>query len=240
MYRTKQIIFIYMTIKKIQINPANYTNQSSQKVGFVMHWMAGTLASTDRTFQDSKRKASAHFGIGADGTIHQYLDIDKIAWHAGDWEANKKYIGIEHEGGFRLANNQLAKPSKKCHEASIELITQLCRELKILKLEYKKNIFKHSDIKATQCCGSLDVDLIIREVNNNLNPPKPAEKPKAWTNPRGREEQSRFAYINDLNEIYNRWVESGKCDVEVANALADRDNEIKNLKATYNADNYVK
>jgi hypothetical protein len=56
-------------------------------------------------------------------------------------------------------------------------------------------------------------------------------KPLAWTNPRGREEQEQFQYINDLNAMYNRWVEAKKCDQEVANTLADRDNEIKNFKA---------
>jgi N-acetyl-anhydromuramyl-L-alanine amidase AmpD len=216
-----------MKIKQIKISPSNYTDQRTQKIGFVLHWMAGTLASTDRTFQNPKRQASAHFGIGANGEIHQYIEIDKIAWHAGSWDANTKYIGIEHEGGYQLSDGQLAKPSEECHQASIELITHLCKELKMIKLEYKKNIFRHSDIKATQCCGSLDIDLIIREVNKNLSP----EKPKAWLNPRGREEQERFQYINTLNDMYCSWVESGKCDTEVANTLADRDNEIKNFKA---------
>lgn len=74
--------------------------------------------------------------------------------------------------------------------------------------------------------------LVPKEVAK-VEPPKPKEpvKPLAWMNPRGREEQERFSYINDLNALYNSWVEGKKCDPEVANALADRDNEIKNYKA---------
>lgn len=53
----------------------------------------------------------------------------------------------------------------------------------------------------------------------------------AWVNSRGREEQDRFQYINQNNDLYCSWVASGKCDVEVANTLAERDNEIKNFKA---------
>lgn len=60
----------------------------------------------------------------------------------------------------------------------------------------------------------------------------------AWVNPRGEEQQARFSYINDLNKLYAQWVASGKCDKEVADTLADRDNEIKNYKTDYNIDGY--
>ena len=38
-----------------------------------LHIMIGYLAGTDSTFANSASQASAHYGIGADGTIHQYV-----------------------------------------------------------------------------------------------------------------------------------------------------------------------
>jgi len=78
-------------------------------IAIVDHIMAGSLIGTDSWFGTTRSEASAHFGIGKNGEIHQYVELADVAWHAGkvrkpDWallkDANPNYytIGIEHEG----------------------------------------------------------------------------------------------------------------------------------------------
>ncbi len=79
-------------------------------VAIVDHIMDGTLAGTDAWFKNPKSVASAHFGIGKDGTIHQYVDVDDAAWANGrvrnpSWSLLKPVhnpnlytVSIEHEG----------------------------------------------------------------------------------------------------------------------------------------------
>jgi N-acetyl-anhydromuramyl-L-alanine amidase AmpD len=79
-------------------------------IAIVDHIMAGTLIGTDAWFNNRNSRVSAHFGVGKNGEIHQYVDIKNTAWHAGnvrnpDWSLlipnvnpNLYTIGIEHEG----------------------------------------------------------------------------------------------------------------------------------------------
>jgi hypothetical protein len=67
--------------------------------GVLMHTMVGWLHTAIDMFNDPHRQASAHFGIGMDGRIHQWGPLGKgwEAWHAEG--ANPKWYGIEHEDG---------------------------------------------------------------------------------------------------------------------------------------------
>ena len=67
--------------------------------GVLMHTMVGTLEGTIASFNDPHRQASAHFGIGFDGRIHQFGPLGKgwEAWHA--MAANLTWYGIEHADG---------------------------------------------------------------------------------------------------------------------------------------------
>jgi N-acetyl-anhydromuramyl-L-alanine amidase AmpD len=49
----------------------------------VLHTMAGTQASCDAWFQNENAQVSAHFGIGLDGEIHQYVRLSDSAWANG-------------------------------------------------------------------------------------------------------------------------------------------------------------
>jgi len=64
--------------------------------GVLMHTMVGNLPGTIAWFNEPQSQASAHFGIGQDGTIHQFGPIGHgwIAWHAA--QANATWYGIEH------------------------------------------------------------------------------------------------------------------------------------------------
>lgn len=76
----------------------------------VIHIMDGTLVGTDSWFANASSQVSAHYGIGKNGEVHQYVDEKAAAWHAGRVDSpawslikpnvnpNLYTIGIEHEG----------------------------------------------------------------------------------------------------------------------------------------------
>jgi len=107
----------------------------------VVHVMDGTLAGTDAWFAQSVSEVSAHYGIGLDGTVHQYVDEGDEAWHAGVIDdptvalepgANPNWysIGIEHEGF--VAAGRLPRPwSEDQLAASAELIADIAKRYNI-------------------------------------------------------------------------------------------------------------
>lgn len=85
-------------------------------IAIVDHIMEGTLSACDSWFRNPASEVSAHFGVGRDGTIHQYVKVGDTAWANGRvnqpnrsirWlvkavgsgvNPNLITISIEHEG----------------------------------------------------------------------------------------------------------------------------------------------
>lgn len=123
----------------IWVGSPNYdAGRAGQKVlAIVDHIMDGTLVGTDSWFQNPNAQASAHFGVGKNGEIHQYVDINNKAWANGivnrpDWplliagvNPNLYTVSIEHEGnsGDALTEAQ--------YQSSLALHRWLCSELGI-------------------------------------------------------------------------------------------------------------
>jgi len=91
-------------------SPNFWPGRLADPVAIVLHTMAGTLAGTDSWFAQSASQVSAHFGVGLDGTIHQYVAWDCRAWANGiietgnQWEPlfgsenpNNRTVSIETE-----------------------------------------------------------------------------------------------------------------------------------------------
>lgn len=74
----------------------------------VVHVMEGTLAGTDSWFMNPSAQVSAHFGVGKNGAVHQYVDTSLIAWAEANY--NSVAISVEHEGnsGESLTPQQIA------------------------------------------------------------------------------------------------------------------------------------
>jgi N-acetylmuramoyl-L-alanine amidase len=76
----------------------------------VIHIMDGSFSAGESVFLGEGTQKSAHYGISKEGVIHQYVDENNTAFHAGivvnpTWELLKPGInpnfytvGIEHEG----------------------------------------------------------------------------------------------------------------------------------------------
>lgn len=88
----------------------NYSSGGGQaKELFIVHVMQGSLWGTDAWFRKPEARASAHFGVAADGTCFQWVDTASKAWHA--CSANGRAIGVETEGfaGTALTSQQVAR-----------------------------------------------------------------------------------------------------------------------------------
>lgn len=64
--------------------------------GLVLHVEEGTETGTDGWFHNPAAQASAHFGIGKDGTLHQWVDTDDRAW--AEAAGNPYWWSVETEG----------------------------------------------------------------------------------------------------------------------------------------------
>lgn len=145
----------------------NFTNGRENKgiQEFIIHWMAGNLASADAVFQNRARNTSAHYGI-EDDKIHQYVDLNNTAYHAGNWNVNQTSIGIEHS----------AQPGRDASDATYESSAQLIASI-IKSGRVGKSYRKHSAVVATACPGTVDVDRISRRVNEILGGSAPVITP---------------------------------------------------------------
>lgn len=152
-----------MNITWVGANSNNFEKgrQGNTVKKVVIHWIVGRLSAADATFQDPTRQASAHYGIG-NTVIHQYVKEEDTAYHAGNLTVNRQSIGIEHEGGPDIPISELT------YKTSSELVADICRRYSIPA--DRQHIIKHSEVKATQCPGTLDIDRLVSMVASILAP----------------------------------------------------------------------
>jgi N-acetylmuramoyl-L-alanine amidase len=67
--------------------------QGHQPIALVLHTMGGTLAGCDSWFRNPSSQVSAHYGIGLDGEIHQYVKLEDGAWANGVLESGNHWPG---------------------------------------------------------------------------------------------------------------------------------------------------
>lgn len=137
-------------------------------LAIVDHIMEGSMAGTLEWFGAARdNPSSAHYGVGKDGTIVQYVKDEDTAWHSGKvvrptselyaeigGNPNDWTIGIEHEGW----SHEPATPAQI--EASAELHALLSRRHGI-PLD-RRHVILHREIRADKTCpGQLPVEEII-------------------------------------------------------------------------------
>lgn len=164
-----------MSIQSTWIGSPNYTaGRGGQRIDHItLHIMAGFLAGTDATFQDTTRGTSATYGIGADGTIHQYVRESNTPWSDSDYLSNQTGISIEHEGGLPQA-----PCTQACMDASARLCADIARRHGWTRLWHNGtvgNVYLHREIPGsthTTCPdlapNGLDVQYVIDKANQIL------------------------------------------------------------------------
>jgi N-acetyl-anhydromuramyl-L-alanine amidase AmpD len=127
----------------------------------VIHVMDGSLSGTDSWFNNPASAVSAHYGIGKDGEIHQYVKESDTAYHAGTvvnptWirirkDARGRYInpnyytiGIEHAGWGENVEPWAAQQ----REASLGLV-RIIAERWAIPLD-SDHIIPHREIRSSK------------------------------------------------------------------------------------------
>jgi hypothetical protein len=129
----------------------------------VLHTMVGTMQSADARFQNPNQQASAHYGVGYQGALWQWVDEKDAAWHAGDYGCNLDSVGIEHED---MGNYNSPRPDA-LYQRSARLVADISKRYGIpcRRGTYGSvsGCIDHRTVYATACPDSLDTDRIIRE-----------------------------------------------------------------------------
>ena len=155
-------------------SPNHYNGRNGYTITHItLHIMVGHLTGTDNVFNQPTTQASAHYGIGADGTIHQYVNETDGSYSDANYASNNSTISIEHEGG---------KAGIPCTQACMDASARLCADIArrhgwthLWHDGLNGNIWLHREIPGTDHYGcpdntinSLNVPYIINKANQLL------------------------------------------------------------------------
>lgn len=154
-------------------SPNHYQGRNGYHITHItLHIMVGHLTGTDSVF-NHPNGASAHYGIGSDGTIHQYVNENDGSWSDANYASNNSTISIEHEGGMNGI-----PCTQACMDASAKLCANIARRQGWTHLQHdglNGNIWLHREIPGTDHTGcpdrtpnSLDVNYVINKANQLL------------------------------------------------------------------------
>lgn len=190
----------------LTINPYSRSGEKQGNItNIVVHWVgnAGSSAIANRNYFESLKNshatyASSHYIIGLEGEIIRCIPDDEVAFHSGNWNMNRKSIGIEDchpdwEGKF----------NDKTYTSLVELVANLCKQYGI----GINNVIRHYDVTG-KCCPKYYVEhndawqQFKQDVNNKINGevvPVPPE-------PEGSDEPVRRYCNGSTKEIcYSNW-----------------------------------
>lgn len=138
-------------------SPNHYSGRHGYQVTHItLHIMVGYLAGTDSTFANQSSQASAHYGIGATGEIHQYVSEANGSYSDANYASNCSTISIEHEGG--MADGAVC--TQACIDASARLCADIARRYGWKKLWHdglKGNVWLHREIPGTDHAACPDL-----------------------------------------------------------------------------------
>jgi N-acetylmuramoyl-L-alanine amidase len=162
-----------MPAKWIGCPASNFIKGRPQGFGpeaIVIHIIDGSFAAGESVFLDPSAQKSAHYAVSKSGEVHQYVDENDTAFHAGvvvnpSWSLLKKgvnpnyyTIGIEHEG----------RPDDVWPEeqlsASASLVLEIAARWAIpLDLDH---VIRHHQIRASKSCPGnwLTIDNLLSHV----------------------------------------------------------------------------
>lgn len=199
-------------------SPNHYNGRNGYHVDHItLHIMVGRLTGTDSVFQSSGSAASAHYGIGGNGTIHQYVDESNGSWSDANYTSNNSTISIEHEGGMAGI-----PCTQACMDASAALCADIARRYGWDHLWHDRlngNIWLHREVPGTDHAGcpdlapnGLDVNYVINKANEILQEGgnmTTAQVTEALYTAKGNDGRNIFdSVIQTRNELKDRATEA--------------------------------
>lgn len=195
--------------------------RSGRKIETItIHHMAGVLTyeQCGRIFQGN-RQASAHYGVGSDGRIAQYVDEADTAWSNSNWDSNCKSVTIETSNSSAGENWPV---SDIVLNSLIRLVADVAKRNNITLVKGKTLVW-HSMFASTACPGPYllsKMDYIIDEANKINAVPEQPEQIKPSQNKTNEE------IANEV--IAGKWGNGADRKTSLANAGYDY-NEIQNI-----------
>lgn len=198
-------------------SPNHYNGRNGYAISHItLHIMVGTLTGTDSVFQRAGG-ASAHYGIGGNGEIHQYVNESDGSWSDANYASNNSTVSIEHEGGMASI-----PCTRACMDASARLCADIARRQGWDRLWYdglNGNIWLHREIPGTDHAGcpdlapnGLDVNYVISKANEILQEGEnmtTAQVTEALYTAKGNDGRNIFdSVIQTRNELKDRATEA--------------------------------
>lgn len=161
----------------VRQNPANENNFTQGREGstvdkIVIHHAATTsFDGIGQTFQNPNRGASAHYGVGRNQNVDQYVQEGDIAWHAANWPANCTSVGIENvdmDTDWNIAPETFQTLS--------ELVRDIAKRHGLFPVQVGKTLFGHKDFSNTSCPATLYARL--QELADLVNDGSPTPPPQ--------------------------------------------------------------
>lgn len=199
-------------------SPNHYNGRNGYHVDHItLHIMVGRLTGTDSVFQSSESEVSAHYGIGGNGTIHQYVDESNGSNSDANYASNNSTVSIEHEGGIAGI-----PCTQACMDASAALCADIARRYGWDHLWHDRlngNIWLHREIPGTDHAGcpdlapnGLDVNYVINKANEILQEGEnmtTAQVTEALYTAKGNDGRNIFdSVIQTRNELKDRATEA--------------------------------
>ena len=163
--------------------------KNERKVSTVtIHHMAGVSSaeSCGYGFQNPNRNGSAHYGIGNNGDIANYVKEEDTAWANSNWESNCEAITIEVSNS-KYGDKYGWPVSDDALKSLIKLVADILKRYNLGKAVKGKNVTWHNMFAATQCPGAYilsKMDYIIAEVNKLMVDDAPKKPdPTKWEYP---------------------------------------------------------
>jgi LysM repeat protein len=104
---------------------------NGEPIALVIHTMGGTLPGAMGEFANSFSGASAHFGIGLNGRIQQYVDLSDRAWANGVLESGNVWPGpagiSPNDLTISIETEDLGDPEQPVTEAQYEATLKISR-----------------------------------------------------------------------------------------------------------------
>jgi hypothetical protein len=163
-------------VNKTILTSTNYDKgRDGKKIKKItIHHCAGIMSveSMGSFFRNGARQVSAHYGIGNDGRIGQYVDESNTAWTDGNWESNCTSVTIETSnnktgGQWTVSDNAL--------KSLIKLVADIGYRNNLGTLKKGINVTWHSMYASTACPGAYlksKMDYIVTEANKINNAKK--------------------------------------------------------------------
>ena len=162
-----------MQIKK-HITP-NFTLRpySCKIAALVLHQTAGAIQGALAWIKSEQSRVSYHFIVDKQGIVHQLVDANHCAWHAGvvKGEKGEKRWGRNNPNSYTIGvaveilDDEEMTPHQ--HRKTVDLLIMLCAIYNLIPKD--DTIVFHREIRDDKTCpGNIDKEKLIEEIKQRM------------------------------------------------------------------------